>query len=484
MLLLPYQKAWISDTSRIKLMEKSRQIGMTWAAACGLVRQQALSGSRYDAWVSSRDEVQARLFIEDCAKFANIYDKAARDCGQSFIDDGQKNTTYTLQFANGRRIHSLSSNADAQAGKRGTRILDEFALHPDPRTLYAIAYPGITWGGSLEIISTHRGSNNFFNRLIEEIKHKGNPKNISLHTVTLQNAIEQGFLEKLQVRLPDDDPRKHLDPDDYLQHARNGCPDEESWLQEYCCKPADDVTAFLPENIIAPCEVDGQVANPQALTVPDTSTRQTTGRPGHAIPGARGAASAGSGRSVPIAPHSTLYLGVDLARTHDLTVFWLLERHGDVLHTRDIIVLRDTPFRHQEERLYELLALPQLKRCCIDQSGLGRQFAERAIERYGRYRIEGLTLTNTVKEELAYPVRAAFENRAIRIPGDPVTRADLRAIRKETTSSGNIRFTADRGKDGHADRFWALALALHAARTPHVAHFSESIRRPHDGAIV
>jgi len=35
-------------------------------------------------------------------------------------------------------------------------------------------------------------------------------------------------------------------------------------------------------------------------------------------------------------------------------------------------------------------------------------------------------------------------------------------VKKETTAAGNIRFTADRSKSGHSDRFWALALALHA----------------------
>ena len=30
------------------------------------------------------------------------------------------------------------------------------------------------------------------------------------------------------------------------------------------------------------------------------------------------------------------------------------------------------------------------------------------------------------------------------------------------TAAGNIRFSADRSENGHSDRFWALALALHA----------------------
>ena len=51
----------------------------------------------------------------------------------------------------------------------------------------------------------------------------------------------------------------------------------------------------------------------------------------------------------------------------------------------------------------------------------------------------------------------------VRIPEDPKIRDDLRKIQKTTTSAGNVRFVAD-GDDstkvnGHADRFWALALA-------------------------
>ena len=39
---LPYQRAWIEDKSRIKIMEKSRQIGMSWTAAYSLVREHSL----------------------------------------------------------------------------------------------------------------------------------------------------------------------------------------------------------------------------------------------------------------------------------------------------------------------------------------------------------------------------------------------------------------------------------------------------------
>lgn len=154
---LPYQQAWIDDKSRLKLMEKSRQIGLSWSTAYAAVERTAPKEARHDQWVSSRDDIQARLFLEDCKKFAGMLDSAAKDLGSVVIDDEKKLSAYVLRFANGKRIHSMSSNPDAQAGKRGGRVLDEFALHPDPRKLYTIAYPGITWGGQMEIISTQIG---------------------------------------------------------------------------------------------------------------------------------------------------------------------------------------------------------------------------------------------------------------------------------------------------------------------------------------
>ena len=125
-LLLPYQKRWVLDPARIQVMEKSRQIGISWASAYSLVRRKALADARYDAWVSSRDEIQARLFLDDCKHFAGILHTAVRDLGGQLIEDEK---TYVLQFANGCKINSMSSSPDAQAGKRGDRLLDEFALH-------------------------------------------------------------------------------------------------------------------------------------------------------------------------------------------------------------------------------------------------------------------------------------------------------------------------------------------------------------------
>lgn len=424
---LPYQNRWILDPARLKLMEKSRQVGLSWSTAFAGVERTAAQGARYDQWVSSRDDMQARLFLEDCKLWAGIANLAAKDLGEVVIDEKARISAYVLEFASGRRIHSMSSNPDAQAGKRGGRILDEFALQPDPRKLWSIAYPGITWGGAMELISTHRGSRNFFNQLVREVREGDNPKRISLHRVTLQDALDQGFLFKLQQMLPPDDERQAMDEARYFDWIRAGCADEESFQQEYMCNPADDDTAFLEYDLIASAEYGREV---------DWKRRE----------------------------HGPLYAGVDIGRKKDLTVLWVVEQLGDVLYTRHIECLERMRKSAQEEILW-----PWFEKCdrvCIDATGLGIGWADDAQDEFGEHRVEAVTFSARVKEALAYPVRGAMEDRQLRIPFDTKIRADLRQLTKQVTPAGNVRFTAERTADGHADRFWALALAKHAASAP------------------
>ena len=428
-LFLPYQEKWILDRSRLKLMRKARQIGLSWSTAYAADERTAEAGARFDQWISSRDDLQARLVIEDCKMFAKLLDLAAQDLGEIVIDPEKKISAYVLHFANGRRIHSMSSNPDAQAGKRGGRILDEFALHPDPRKLWSIAYPGITWGGNMEVISTHRGSGNFFNLLIREIEEHGNPKKISLHSVSLQDALDQGFLFKLQQKLSEDHEVMAMDEAAYFDFIKSGCADEESFLQEYMCIPADDASAFLEYDLIAGCEYGGKETWEQ-----DCSSWKPEGR---------------------------LFAGLDIGRKKDLTVLWVLELLGDVLYTRQIIELRNMSKPDQEKIIWPVLA--KIDRCCLDYTGLGIGWGDDAVRQFGQYRVECVTFSGRVKESLAYPVRGRMEDKKLRIPYKPEIRADLRAVTKETTAAGNIRFTAERSENGHADRFWALALAISAA---------------------
>lgn len=439
-LLLPYQKRWVEDSSRLKLAVKSRQIGWTWATAYGLIRRKALKTAQLDAWISSRDEIQARLFLEDCKSFAGVLDAGAQDFGERVID-GKGSSAYVLQMGNGLRINSMSSNPDAQAGKRGDRVLDEFALHPDPRKLYAIAYPGITWGGSFEVFSTPRGSDSFFQKLIDEIRG-GNPKKFSFHQITLEDALNQGFLAKLQKKLPEGDERQAMDEAAYFDFIKAGCADEETFNQEYMCIPSNDATAFITYEMLDGNRVPGRV---------ETERGTVDGRPSGIV------------RWINVAPagDAPLYLGVDYARHQDLTVMWLAAEIAGILVPVELLTMRNVPFKRQRAALDGYMERRNLVRCCFDMTGIGEETAEAMRHKYG-YRFEPIRFTAASKESMAYPVRHGLEDRTFKVPALAEVDADFRKIRKEDSAGGHVRFTGERDSNGHADRFWAAALCREA----------------------
>src|SRR5438876_707863 len=108
-----------------------------------------------------------------------------------------------------------------------------------------------------------------------------------------------------------------------------------------------------------------------------------------------------------------LFLGVDVARKHDLCVIDVGEKIGDVVWDRARIELQGASFSEVEAELYRLLKLRELKRACIDATGLGAQLAERARQKFG-WKVEPITFTAPLKEELAFGLRGDFEDKRIR----------------------------------------------------------------------
>jgi len=157
-----------------------------------------------------------------------------------------------------------------------------------------------------------------------------------------------------------------------------------------------------------------------------------------------------------------LYLGMDIGRKRDLSVIWLVEKLGDVAWTREVKVMEKAPFHVQQEVLHGFLRNPQIRRACIDSTGIGAMLAEEAQRAHGEYRVEAVPFTQASKDEMASGMLRAFQDRTVRIPAERDIREDLHKVRKVTTAAGNVRYLADRDDAGHADRFWALALALHA----------------------
>jgi phage FluMu gp28-like protein len=426
---VPTQIKWLEDNSPLRIWEKSRQVGATKTDSLDSVFKVSPADAKFDVWVTSRDDLQACLYLDDCKDWARILNLAATDLGVLLLDPRTNFTAHVLQFANGRRIYCLSSNPNALAGKRGHVKIDEFALHPDQRLLYRIAKPVTQWGGTLSIISTHRGHGTLFNQIIQDIRHKGNPMGWSLYSYPIQKAVEEGIVQRINEK-----SGRNETEEQFLKRLRAECIDEEQWLQEYCCTPSDENSAFFSYEMLNACT--DPLIKLMSLQQLLNYAREN--------------------------PGCSLYMGVDVGRTRNLFVIDVGEKIGDVIWDRARIELHNRPFGEMKENLYPILALSQLKRCCMDANGIGIQLHEEARERFG-WKAEGIKITAPIKEELAFGLRTAFEDRKLRIVSDESLRSDLRALKKETTSSGNVPLDGQ-VENSHCDRTWAKALRQHAAR--------------------
>jgi phage FluMu gp28-like protein len=427
---LPYQDQWISDEAPFKLYEKSRRIGATFATSYRAV-QKCLRRRDFTQWVSSRDLLTAKEFITDyVARWVKLANVAATGLAGEVVTviDPEKNiTAFVATFPlTGSRIVSLSSTPAAFAGKGGDVLLDEVDLHDDPGTLIDMAMPCITWGGQLEAVSAYRvdGSpNTVFARLCAEAK-AANPMRASFHRTTMLDAVDQGLVEAINAATGRKQQRG-----EFLGELRARCRTESAWQSQYMCNPQDDGGALLPYGLIATCEADAAVLQ----------THRDAAAPA--------------------------YLGIDIGRKHDLTVMWLLRRVGDVLWTDQVRVFAKTLFREQLDAAAALIRDCKVVRCCVDSTGIGAMLAEELQLRFGQYTVEQVQFNNAVKMELGMPLLQAFQDRAVRIPAAAEIREDLHKIRKTATAAGNVRLEADSDDDGHADRFWALALGVHAGAT-------------------
>lgn len=407
--LLPYQLKCIKDRSRFKALMWARGARKTFTVTLELVDDcftQEAAGNRTTWVILSRGERQAMEAMEECKRHASVYMWGCDIKKSDFLsaDGKQQFTQLEIRFPGGSRIIALPANPDTARGYTANIFLDEFCIHEKDIEIWRALLPVLRGRYRLIVSSTPKGGRNrkFYQIITEETGLW------SKHIVNIYDAVAQG--------LPFD-----------IEQEKRAMGDPDGWAQEMELQWLDEASAWLPFELIASCEDDA-------------------------------ADDAGSGYQ-----GGLVYIGNDIARRHDLWVAWVIEKIGDVLWTREVVALRRAPFAEQDAAMRRLFDKYRVGRMCIDQTGMG----ERAVEDYQRWfgsaRVEGLLFTAANKQGLATIGKQAFENRTVRIPDRAEIRDDLYKLKKSVTAAGNVRFDADRNDQGHADRTWALFLALNAA---------------------
>src|SRR5260221_3083029 len=120
-ILLPYQRRWLADQSQVKVIEKSRRIGITWTEACDRALGAATAGrAGMDAWYIGYNKDMALEFIEAAAAWARRFNAAAKELEEVAIEDERADIlAYRIRFASGHKVVALSSRPSNLRGKSG-----------------------------------------------------------------------------------------------------------------------------------------------------------------------------------------------------------------------------------------------------------------------------------------------------------------------------------------------------------------------------
>lgn len=420
--LLPYQRAWYEDSSRFLAGVWSRQTGKSFATAA-IVAASMIAGANTMWMIAAPSERQSHEALEKVKQWLSAF--AVSYAEELEALDGMESKAGAVRLSNGSRCIAVPGKPDTVRGMSANVWLDEFAFFDDPDATWKAILPSITnplRGGEKRVIltSTPNGKagrgKRFFDICSTEAGLKSRaPMRWSVHTVPLKSAIASGL------------------PVDYETLAA-AIGDPLAVRQELDAEFVDTQSQLLPTEIILRAESAEASLRPAA----------------EVFSGSR-----------------DLRVGVDVGRVSDPTVIWTAERLGEVLYTREVLVLAG--MSHADQLSIIRARVAAASRCCMDYTGMGIGMGDMLVREFGEYkpeahrfgRVELCTFSAALKREIFPKLREAMEGCRLRIPADPALRTDLSAM-QQVCSGGQFSYEAPRTKDGHSDRCTAAALCVRA----------------------
>ncbi|MEL7113991.1 MAG: hypothetical protein AAGP08_00120 [Pseudomonadota bacterium] len=202
-ILMEHQAAWLEDDSPLKIAEKGRRTGITFAEALDdtLIAAKKRSAGGDNVFYIGDTKDKGREFIGYVAHFASIIAGELHQVEEFLFEDAQKDgstqhiNAFRIRFASGFRVEALSSNPANIRGLQGVVVIDEAAFHKNVAEVLDAVNAMLVWEGKIRVISTHNGHLNPFNELIREARAGRNGFNV--HHIPFSDAVENGLYERV-----------------------------------------------------------------------------------------------------------------------------------------------------------------------------------------------------------------------------------------------------------------------------------------------
>ncbi|CDZ61417.1 Mu-like prophage FluMu protein Gp28 [Neorhizobium galegae bv. orientalis] len=473
----------LEDTAcRVLFIEKSRRIGLTFgfASYAALRAGRAKEAGGMDVMYISYSQEMTREFIDACAMWARAFSNAALAVDEFLFDDSDKEgersiQAFRIRFASGFEILALSSAPRTLRGKQGVVMIDEAAFVDSLPELLKAALAFLMWGGQVVVCSTHNGTENEFNKQIQNIL-AGRSKYSHIR-IDFDQALKEGLYERICL----------VNGNGWTAEG------EAKWRQEIIdfygdgadeelfCIPTAGTGAWLPAPLIeARMTIEAPIIR---IELPrDFLHRTRLERAMLIAPTIRELAAA----IARLDRDRTHAFGFDFARVADLSVGTLLAT-SRLLKREEALTLEMRNVPGDEQKLFTRMILkgaPRLVGAAFDATGMGWTVAEDMGREFG-FRdpdhpgglIEAIKFSTDWYRFNMPPLKAAFEDDAIALAKDDEHLADLRLVRvvAGVPKVPDVR-TGEASKKRHGDFAVALALAHYASRQQWHEYDYQSIR--------
>ncbi len=484
-ILMAHQVAWIADHSDLKLCEKGRRTGITFAEALDstLIAATSRSAGGDNTWYIGDTKDKGREFIAVCARFAQHVAKELVSVEEFLFDDVQDDgssrqiTAWRIRFASGYQIAALSSRPSNIRGLQGRVVIDEAGFHPHVQAVIDACNALLIWGGQIRIISTHNGKLNAFNGLVKDAARFG----YKVHRVTFDDAVRNGLYER--VCLMKGEVATVEGKQAWYDKIRKSYGSRtEAMLEELDAIPREGEGTMLPLALIETAMTEDYTVKRWAPPADDFVDWPEAARRAHMDAWLASEIDPILERLPPL-PHS---FGEDFAMRQDRTSLVVgyvardLKRHVPL-----IIELHRCPYDMQKHVVFHVVErLPRRRAGIMDANGNGMVLAQEARQKFGSS-ITELMPNDAWLREHTTKFRTAFEDRNMLIPADVDVRDDLhqfRLVNGVGRIPSNIRTEGTDGGRRHGDSGVAL-LNFHAATlvdVPEYGYEPALIRRPAD----
>jgi phage FluMu gp28-like protein len=376
-----------------------------------------------------------------------------------FYDIGDKTTSRLISIA-----------CRPPRGRGGDIVFDEMAIYPANKAsvIYTAGLPVVARGGTVEIGSTPLGMVGTFYEIMTNKKDYEEYKRFT---------VPWWFAEKLCNNVkdavkyaPEMDTEDRVDKyGTHIIKTQLHSMLMEDFQQEYECTYIDSAMSYIPMELIwanTPGMRKGE-RNESLIGGDIDGDKDIQPEEEMEVSAFRDVDSLFAGYYLLMKKYNggeaiRLYLGYDVAKRRDAAVVFLIGKlpNGKKLSVAEI-EMRNAKFEDQLDVIRKIMHHLPVVRGAMDMTGMGEPLCERLQTEFTAAKMEGVLFNTESKGILALGVRTGLERNEFLLHNDSRFHRQLHSIKRTPLGAG-FRYDSERDKDGHADSFWAWALANYA----------------------